>query len=136
MATQKQIDELTAKIADLELQKTAIEEKISVAYGERLAAQRELNRNEKLTPAMRSALIRLANGAVLKSSDWRYPATYWIEDENGDGHESIRKSVFQGLASREAISKSEDTGAWRVSAYVISDHGRGLVTPEAKADAA
>jgi hypothetical protein len=127
MATKQQVEALKAKIAELEAQKARIEELIAEAYGEKLAAEREISRNEKLTPAMRAALTRLATGAVLKSSSWSGPTRYWTEDENGDRHESIRKSVFQGLASREAIYKVEDDN-WSVAKYRISDNGKSLVT--------
>lgn len=120
----KKIEQLKAAVEGLRREKAEVEARLDAAAVALYDAEREERRNEKLTPAMRKTLTEMANGALLFSSRFRLPESYWLES-NGQ-HETVRQSVFAGLRSREAIDNAERDGTWREK-YRISEHGKSLV---------
>lgn len=135
MTTKKRIEDLKKVVAQLEAEALELEGRISKARGDVMSAEREYRMSEKLTPAMVDVLARLANREALYSSNFRLPESYWTDNEEGHPHSirTVRRSIFDGLRSREAIDAGERDGTWR-RIYRITDHGRSLLPdpPESK----
>lgn len=127
MATKNEIENLKAALDALKQEKADIEARLDAAALALHDAEREARRREKLTPAMRKALVAMANGSVLLSSRFHLPESYWLQRDCE--HETVRRSVFLGLRTREAIDSGERDGTWR-AVYRLTEHGKSLVAQE------
>lgn len=97
---------------------------LHAAEGALISAEREMNRAAKLTPAMKTALVVLADGGVLRKSEFNYPHRYWITPKDGDPS-TIRSSVFDGLRSREMLGSGITDGVC-LCRFELTDHGRAV----------
>lgn len=123
------IENLKAAVEELKREMAEVSVRLDQAQGDLIAAEREERRAEKLTPAMRRVLAAMSTGVQFKSSDFNYPTRYYLAHEDR-ASETIRKSVFQGLQSREAIDGGTKDGSLLSKVYGLTEHGRSLIAAE------
>lgn len=121
---ERTLDELKAEMEYWQAEIKRVKDREGDARVRYYAAEREVQRNKKLTQGQLAILRRLADGQEIQESAWHYPTRYTIS-ANGNS-DSVAASVIDGLCKRDCILR-ERRGE-RGYAYMISDWGREVLS--------